>query len=275
MNGEYREKFRWSRWSAAARFVVDGLLVPFGLTRKPHILVACMPKSGSTFLATALASYPSLRRATTIPAWGRREQELSRTRLSRYNSRSYVTQLHLRNSAWTQHLIKVYHITPVVLVRNLADITVSLRDHLRRESTVGPAAFFTERHKNLPDDELEACIVRLALSWYLNFYASWRQGPKGMVFFYEDVVAAPEDAVGRILGAAGVRVDAALVEKAVESALHGHNRFNVGVKGRGEFLAKGAAVALSQLLDLYPEMEGDRLFIDTRKSLQSAIGNAR
>ena len=61
------------------------------LPKKPHVLIACMPKSGSTFLAIALAAYVGTRKRL-IPTYGHREQELCELRLIRYNMRSYVSQ---------------------------------------------------------------------------------------------------------------------------------------------------------------------------------------
>jgi hypothetical protein len=57
-----------------------------------HFLVACMPKSGSTFLTEALASLPGFKRAVLVPQHGRREQELERRQLQKYWFAKYATQ---------------------------------------------------------------------------------------------------------------------------------------------------------------------------------------
>jgi len=237
-----------------------------GMTRSPHILLACMPKSGSTFLSTVLASYPKFKQVNLIPSHGHLDQELSELRLSRFNHLSYAAQVHVRNSAWTQHLIDKYNLTPVVLVRNLADTVISIRDHLRRESTVLPMAFFQEAHAKLPDAELEECIVNLAMPWYLNFYLGWKQCKKLPIVFYDDVLENPETVVASILDAVGVNPDRKDIQGALDIARHKETRLNVGVGGRGKKLAPKAAEALNRLLDWYPEMKDDRLFIETRKS---------
>ncbi|MEM8662881.1 MAG: hypothetical protein AAGF49_02005, partial [Pseudomonadota bacterium] len=46
-----------------------------------HILLACMPKSGSTFLAQILINMPGMRRERLVPDFERREQELCPQRL--------------------------------------------------------------------------------------------------------------------------------------------------------------------------------------------------
>jgi hypothetical protein len=224
-----------------------------------------MPKSGSTFLSTALASYPGFRRETLTPSFGHREQELSELFLSRYNHTAYVAQQHVRNSSWTQHLIDKYNLTPIVLVRNLADAAISLRDHLRRESLREPMTFFTPEHAALPDAELEACIVDLAMPWYLNFYVGWKHCKKSRILFYDDVVKTPEAAMAAVFESAHMAYNEKDIQSAVAAARGKSTRLNVGVSGRGKHLAPKAAETLNRLLDWYPEFKDDRLFVETRE----------
>lgn len=156
---------------SAAYFLFDALVSLTGFKGGPHILVTSMPKSGSTFLTNAIGKYDGFRRVRLIPAWGAREHELCSIKLSRYNHNRYVAQPHVRNSEWTQYLIKKYNLTPVVLMRNLFDVVLSFRDHLRRESLNWPMAHFTPHHQAMQDAELEETIVRLVMPWYLTFYA--------------------------------------------------------------------------------------------------------
>jgi len=255
---------RGARFFYIGHLTRDLVLSGLGMTRRPHILIACMPKSGSTFLSAALASYPGFKRKGLAPAYGHREQELSELRLSRNNHLSYVAQQHLRNSAWTQHLIDKYNLTPIVLVRNLADVTISFRDHIKNESTESPMAFFKKEHAALPDAELEECIVNLAMPWYLNFYLGWKQCKKSMVLFYDDLIKNPEASLAAILDKAHVAHNEKDIQNALAAARGKPNRLNVGVSGRGKQLAPKAAEHLDRLLSWYPELKDDRLFVETR-----------
>ena len=248
----------------------DAVLSRLPLPRRPHILIACMPKSGSTFLATALSELPGLRRCRLTPAWGDREQELCPIRLSCYNYSSYIAQHHLRNSDWTQHLIKKYHLTTVVLVRNLADSVISIRDHLRHEPQSSPQAYFTPEHAKLSDAELEECIVNLVIPWYLNFYLGWKQCKKSRIFFYNDLLENPEAVMTSIFEMAGINPAKKDIQNALDITRHKNTRLNVGVSGRGKQLTPKAAEALIKLLDWYPELKDDRLFRETRESLLPA-----
>lgn len=49
-----------------------------------RVLVACMPKSGSTYLSGAIEALPGFIRAHLVPGYGRREQELCIEKLNEY-----------------------------------------------------------------------------------------------------------------------------------------------------------------------------------------------
>lgn len=173
----------------------------------PIILVACQPKSASTFLSAALAGLRRARRVSLVPGFGRREQELSRGRILRCRlrpARFCVAQHHLRYSDVTQSLIARHGIIPVVLVRNLYDAVASLRDHVRAESTVSPVAYVPPELRDAPYADLEQALAALAVPWYLNFYMSWRECPSALWFDYTDIAEDTEASISLVLEKAGV-----------------------------------------------------------------------
>ncbi|WP_334130217.1 hypothetical protein [Sneathiella sp.] len=258
---------RLNRGLNAALLASDGLLSRVRSPKGPHILMACMPKTASTFLASAFAELPGFRRCRLTPDWGAREQELCAIRLSRYNHQRYVAQHHLKHSEWTATLIRKYNITPVVLVRDLADITMSIRDHMRRELVRGPIAFFETRHLHMPGDELEEAIVRLAIPWYLNFYVGWRVSGGAAIFDYDDYTADPVAVMAEILQLAGHPMPRGSIAEALAKVRGENTRFNVGRAGRGRALSAGAKEALLRSLDFYPWLADDPLFLKTRATL--------
>jgi len=228
--------------------------------KKPHILVACMPKSGSTFLTNALASHAGLKRCALLPTYGDREQELCELKLTRYNGRGYVAQQHVRNSAWTQELARRYGLTVVVLVRDLFDCVVSIRDHIRKEADFGALIRLTPRHLDLPDPELDDLIVQLAMPWYVSFYAGWRRDPNALFVHYEDLAADPASALETILARAGAETSPAAIRAALDRCALQGNRFNRGVSGRGRTLRPETRRRLLDMMALYPEFADDPLF---------------
>ena len=136
-----RPKFAGRGASANAEGVEKRQRQPRTQAKPVHILIACMPKSGSTFLSDVIGQCPGFRRAILTPSAGRREQEIDEQLLRKLGKVSYVAQHHVRNSEWTSEMCNAYGVAPIVLVRSLQDVVVSLRDHMRRESAVFPQFF--------------------------------------------------------------------------------------------------------------------------------------
>jgi|SRR5690606_38610344 len=263
------KKKRANRLLNGAYLKADAIMSRVLPPQQPHIVIACMPKTASTFLATALAELPGMRQATLVPAWEQREQELCPIQLSRYNRRKYVAQCHLRHSRATEFYGAKYGVTFAVLIRNLADCAISLRDHLRADPEPVPYAWFGEAQKKLPDDEFEEAIVRLALPWYINFYAGWRSAGIGAFYDYDDLTADTAGVMRDILARANAPVgDEAIAAALGRASANTRTRFNVGRVGRGTGLSPRGKEALARMLDFYPEFENDPLFIKTRASLE-------
>jgi len=228
----------------------------------PHILVACMPKSGSSFLSNCIAGYKGFRHGILVPDYGVREQEMCELRLEKFNNRPYVAQLHVRNSEWTQKLIERYGITHVVLVRDLLDVVVSIRDHVRKLFHFGSLITLTARHRDISDDELDSLIVQFAMPWYISFYAGWRKDPKAMFLNYEDVTTDPAATMAKIFDKARFDYTAEEISAALDKIEEkkGRNRFNKGVKGRGEKILPETRQKLVDMMAHYPEFKDDRIF---------------
>jgi uncharacterized membrane protein YkvA (DUF1232 family) len=239
--------------------------------KRVHILLACMPKSGSTFVADMIGQLPGFYLAPLIPIAGRREQELDELCLQKADDSDYVAQVHVRHSDWTEDMCRDYGLTPVVLVRNLFDVVVSLRDHVRNESASWPNFFAEPHHGKLDDDALELMIAQLALPWYINFYMGWRRASDVLMIDYDEVVQAPTKVVNDILDFADARVPAADVNATIAKVRAiNESRFNVGVAGRGRGLSPATVRAVLELVAHYPEADADP-YIQTLKAQGAAI----
>ena len=109
--------------------------------KRDHLFVACMPKSGSTFLANALSELTGYRYVNLAYAYERSEQNLYLPKLIDSFSFGSVTHLHVRATESTIDLMKMFSIRPVILVRNIFDIVVSIRDHMFNEGFEFPTFF--------------------------------------------------------------------------------------------------------------------------------------
>lgn len=241
----------------ALRGVFD--VVAHNIVRKAaprtHILLACMPKSGSTYLSSSIGRLPGFRRTSLTSGASRAEQEINfrvALRKSKYN---YISQQHVRYHSRTAEAIQVFQLTPVVLVRDIFDCVVSIRDHWRRESVRGPMAYVLERHLDMEDRDLDRMIVQMVIPWYINFYVSWTRCDDALWLRYEDVVSDPADAVTRILERANHEADSKAILAAVQESDPAMERKNVGRSGRGACLAEAQKQAIREYRSFYPDID--------------------
>ncbi len=238
-----------------------------------RILIACMPKSGSTFLSDIVSALPGFRRAKFSPTpSGGRQHELDATCLTNAGRGNFVGQVHILNSDWTTKMCRDYRLKPVVLVRSLPDAVVSLRDHIRREGGAGPIFQADPHLTTLDDATLEEMIVRFQAPWHVNFYMSWRNEPGTLMISYEELTADPERILRQIVDFAGAAVDDRAVARAVaESQARRESRFNVGVTGRGAALRPQLLRDLVTLFDFYPEAADDPYVKGVRAQVSAAL----
>jgi hypothetical protein len=258
------------------------------LLGKRQVLLACFPKSGSTFISGKIAALPGFCQTSFIPGGDRREQEIAsqslRESLTGCLLHHQVAQHHTRCSSKTLHLIDLYDLRVVVLVRSLQDCLVSIVDHWKRESCIAPHAFWTDQ---LLDDveasgisRLEAATITVA-PWYINFYLSWLEGtrhargPKPIWLTYESFFAHPRREFATLLD----RLDLHYGDDDIERAWKARtpDRFNVGAVGRGTaaFDADpGAARALQRLVRLYPKVDLSPILSSPRGAASPEAGVA-
>lgn len=198
-----------------------------------RVLVACFPKSGSTFLANVIGGLPEFKVESYVPDHERREQELCDTAIGKCTGLHQVAQLHVRASWSTLHLIDKWNINTIVLVRNIYDAIVSLTDHIARESPAFPHAWFNETTAALPFERRLAAVVELAGPWFFNFYVSWWFGRPEAIVRYEDLVLGGPKRQAEFLVSRGIATCAEDVAASLARIDPVTTRLNVGKAGRG------------------------------------------
>lgn len=229
---------------------------------RTRILLACMPKSGSTFLSNAIGRLPGFRKTSLASHYGRTEQDLDLRRVIRKSRYDHICQHHVQYNEKTAEITRDFGISPVVLVRDLYDCTVSLRDHLRRESVENSMFFATDYHNDLSDDELETLIVHMAIPWYINFYVSWHECPSALWVTYQELTEDGSGVIERILRHVGrEEILRSQIEDALEKREANADRVNIARAGRGESLSEENKMLIRQYCSFYPHIDFSRVGI--------------
>lgn len=168
--------------------------------RGPNVYIACMPKSGSSFLANSISK--GLNHSFSIITSSRsknpshfginpREQELCELaivkKLITNKKDSLVAQHHTKASPYTTQILSAYNFRIIVIVRNIFDLIVSADDMWMKWDMSNP---YNNGPNILPlnfnEMKLENRYKILAYSlgiWCIQFYASWmRQKKMGTTF---------------------------------------------------------------------------------------------
>ncbi len=234
--------------------------------RSPNVrclMIAAMPKTGSTFLSHTIGKVLGYKHSYFASAYHNIEQELYRPRIVDAYGRGTVVQQHVRANSPNIELLKRYGIKPTVLVRNIFDILASLRDHLNRERLDNiPSLYVPAGYRDLPAERQFDFLVAFYAPWLLSFYASWAEAERNqrldfMWLRYEDCLPDYASAVQAVVDyhrlsvtpddiAAGLR----------DPSDQATRRFNKGVAGRGLALLTTAQVqAINAMAECYPTVD--------------------
>lgn len=226
-----------------------------------HIYITCFPKSGSTFLAHSLADITGYSYAYFVSNRKHNEQDLELSMLVKNLWRKTVTNHHTRATFDNLRLFNDSGIKPFVLVRNIFDCLVSMRDHLEHENEKWSMAYVAADYFQKTDKDKFDFLVHYFAPWYLGFYVSWQQATKHRLLdlmwgTYEDFVNDKYVFVQRLLDFYGIapRVGKeAMLEILDRKNTDTTGRFNKGVIGRGEeLLSSQQKDAVRRLAANYP-----------------------
>ncbi len=225
----------------------------------PHLLIACQPKSGSTFLKNALCEITGFRDLFLFHASGQNEQDLFYPALLEFVTVPTVTQQHCRATEANLQLMQAFGMKAVVLVRDLADVVISLRDFYSQGAILG-TFFHPDVWMPLAPERQADLIIDHVVPWHLQFLASWQQADKErrvpvLWMTYAELMSDKAVAVAKVLEWHGLTAPEGKISTAL-AALAGEprkNRFNRGVSGRGrEELTADQRTRIRQLASYFP-----------------------
>lgn len=255
-----------------------------------NVLVACAPKSASTFIQNALCSALGLPSASLFTAtygvWSAsmlganlREQEPDELALIRngLNQRGYVAQQHARCSPYMARLLTFYNVRPIVTHRNILDTVVSMDDMVmewRAGMPAGETGYFNDAmpanfHRLDRADRLMALAQRWT-PWLVQFFITWKKCEKAglarplWISYEEDFLGDKQVLAQRIIDFLGVDGMAATrLAAAFEDTSNGAaKRLNKGVAGRGRDVPQAVRDQVLSIARFYREDEDLSALID-------------
>ncbi len=233
--------------------------------RGQFLFLATMPKSGSTFFGRVLVEITGFERVYLASAYLNLEEELYLPRIIDHLNRGTVTQQHVRANRVNIEMMKRFEIRPIVIVRNLDDILVSLREHLLREKIDSMPGFYpTANFVNLDEATQHDFLIDYVLPWYLGFYASWwsvqQSGTLDVLWLrYEDLIKDWGAGVDQALSFYGLEASPTRIAEAIDRVRESPrnvSRINVGRVGRGNSILSDAQRERARsLARFYPEVD--------------------
>jgi hypothetical protein len=221
-------------------------------SRNHYLLLACTPKSGSTYLSTILENLPNFKRTSLVSFGGRREQEIEQEKILANAGYNFVAQHHVRFSEATAELIRLHNLKPILLVRDIFDSIVSFRDHIRQESVIFPMAYALPHFTEWSDERLEQFIVDMIVPWYFNFFVGWCDVDGILTLTYEDLNRDPFSVLSRIRSHYGISCQDSEIMAAIELVQRGGGtRKNKAIIGRGLTLSERSREQVQRMACYY------------------------
>ncbi|WP_405234372.1 sulfotransferase domain-containing protein [Lentisalinibacter salinarum] len=249
------DELLWFLFSVRRRFRRQG----------PSIVLTSMPKSGSTFLSRVLQSVTGFSDAYLACAYGNTEQELYLPKVMDAWGRGTVTQQHFKANRHNLNLLEAFALRPVVLVRNVLDVLVSMRDHaLQPELNSLPGLYPPSGFSGLGEERQFDFLVDYAAPWLISFYVSWEQVLRNgrsevLLVRYEDAKQDWAVMGARILEFCGVEIEAERISRTVDRLQNERPenvRRNVGIVGRGsQMLTESQRERVATIASLYPDVD--------------------
>jgi hypothetical protein len=255
-----------------------------------NVLLACAPKSASTFIAGALqtalglpsaalfANTPRIR-AVSMMGGNLMEQEPEELALIRngLNGQGYVAQHHARATPYLSLLIRTYNVRPIVTHRNLFDTFVSLDDMImgyRSDKDSDSGFYFSDglpaHYGRLDREDRLTILVQRNTAWFIQFYVSWKKCERAnlvkplWVSYEHDFLADKPGLALRVIDHLGLAPDAAerLVAAFEDKSDGAAKRLNKGVAGRGRDMPASVRAIIEKTASYYRDEEDLRPLLD-------------
>jgi hypothetical protein len=140
-----------------------------------HIYIACLPKSGSTFIANALVNITNFDFVQFQPLRGTNDHNINLDLFLTNLNRNTITQLHTKPNEHNALIFKKYELKVIFLNRGILDSITSFHSHVLNESDQWFMFTNTEKYREWEIEKQFDFLIDLVIPWYINFLVSWKK----------------------------------------------------------------------------------------------------
>lgn len=230
---------------------------------KKKVILACMPKTASTFLQKVFSVAGNLECVDLSENLNNSEQELSLLALARASMTNGVAHIHMCATMDNVKLLKRYDHRPIVMIRNIEDIIVSMRGHCAIKSLLWPMVYVEKTFLQFKKEKQYDYIIDLFMPWFIKFYVSWYRVKEQNTLdthwiTYEELISNKENEIKKAFDFCGIQTSMDAIHDAVhELEKHKHkSNINKGINGRGKTeLSDDQRLRLKNLARYYPDVD--------------------
>jgi hypothetical protein len=178
------------------RFLWKALWHSFMPTPRPNwIFVACMMKSGSSYITRKLRNATGYRQKSPVSYYVDMDHNIDIRMMDSMIRRRLVCQLHTPGNLYNIELMNRYGIRPVLLIRDPRDVIVSHHDHFFLETPISPMVRIEPGWYAWDKEKRIEYLMYHLLPYVVAWYRTWWQN-KGriehLVVRYEELLGSEE-----------------------------------------------------------------------------------
>lgn len=237
----------------ATRYFIEGIREKTIPRNKHHILLACMRRSGSTYVSSLLSNIGDFKAVNVGYIGSEREQEADREALVVNHRFNYVAQLHTKYHVPLSHLMDNYNLKPVVLIRDIHDIVISVSDYLMapKNKMRTPGGGVPSELSQWDEEKRLLFAVQHIVPWSITFFLSWQKVPDKTLITFDEIIQTPVPALQKIFHDIDIPISNQDILHAIELSNNANTGKVVGISGRGKVLPVSVLDAIASYAEFY------------------------
>jgi len=149
----------------------QGIIKEVDKNRPPMVLLACFPRSASTYTFQVASDLFKLQKYHLWYARGMSDYNLYLPRILSALQKRVISQQHIKANYANIELIKYFDIKTIVLIRNIFDVIASkYKAEINKGEGASIMGFMIHESKR---ESVMDMVIDTFLPWYLDFYVSW------------------------------------------------------------------------------------------------------